>query len=112
MNMEPLFRKGILAGLGLISLTKEKIEDLVDDLVKRGELSKDESSKFVKEVMEKADQRTKEMKDWVDKRVEETLDKLRPKALSQIEEISAKLEQLSAEVKKLQKELAKKEESK
>jgi polyhydroxyalkanoate synthesis regulator phasin len=109
--MEPLLKKSILAGLGLISLTKEKIEEVVDDLVKRGELSKDESSKFVKEVMEKADQRTKEMKEWVDKRVDEAMSKIRPKALGQIEEISAKLEQLSAEVKKLQKELSKKTEN-
>jgi len=33
------FRKGYLIGLGLASLTREKIEEAVDELVKRGEVA-------------------------------------------------------------------------
>ena len=34
-----LFRKGYLVGLGLASLTREKVEEVVDELVKRGEVA-------------------------------------------------------------------------
>jgi len=37
--MLDLFRKGYLIGIGLASLTREKVEDVVDELVKRGEIA-------------------------------------------------------------------------
>jgi len=37
--MLDLFRKGYLVGLGLASLTREKVEEVVDELVKRGEVA-------------------------------------------------------------------------
>lgn len=35
-------KKAMLLGLGVISLTKEKAEEAVDDLIKRGEVSREE----------------------------------------------------------------------
>ena len=37
--MLDLLRKTYLAGLGLTTLTREKMEELVDELVKRGEVA-------------------------------------------------------------------------
>jgi polyhydroxyalkanoate synthesis regulator phasin len=52
--MEELFRKAKLFGLGVLDFTKEKVEDLVEDMVKRGELSEQETPRAIAEIMEKA----------------------------------------------------------
>jgi polyhydroxyalkanoate synthesis regulator phasin len=52
--MEELWRKAKLFGLGVLDFTKEKVEALVDDMVKRGELSETETPRAVAEIMEKA----------------------------------------------------------
>ena len=41
--MDSLFKKGIYAGLGLLSVTKDKMEEWVDDMAKKGEMSKENS---------------------------------------------------------------------
>jgi polyhydroxyalkanoate synthesis regulator phasin len=53
--MEDLFKKTIRFGLGLFDYTKEKVEHLVDEMVKRGELTKQESTQAVEELWEKAE---------------------------------------------------------
>lgn len=66
-RMENLAKKFLFAGIGLAALTKEKAEVLVDDLVKRGELSEDEGAKFVKDLVHKIEKRSTELKDSVEK---------------------------------------------
>jgi polyhydroxyalkanoate synthesis regulator phasin len=51
--MEELWRKAKLFGLGVLDFTKEKVEALVEDMVKRGELSETETPRAVAEIMEK-----------------------------------------------------------
>jgi polyhydroxyalkanoate synthesis regulator phasin len=53
--MEDLFHKTISFGLGLFDYTKEKVENLVDEMVKRGELSKQESTQAVEELWQRAE---------------------------------------------------------
>jgi polyhydroxyalkanoate synthesis regulator phasin len=52
--MEELMRKAKMFGLGVLDFTKEKVEVLVDDMVKRGELSETETPQAVAEILEKA----------------------------------------------------------
>jgi polyhydroxyalkanoate synthesis regulator phasin len=52
--MEELWRKAKLFGLGVLDFSREKVEALVNDMVKRGELSETETPQAVAEIMEKA----------------------------------------------------------
>jgi polyhydroxyalkanoate synthesis regulator phasin len=52
--MEDLWRKAKLFSLGMLDFTREKVEALVDDMVKRGELSEQETPQAVAEIMERA----------------------------------------------------------
>lgn len=52
--MEDLWRKAKHFGLGVLDFTREKVEDLVNEMVKRGELTESETSQAVSEIMEKA----------------------------------------------------------
>jgi polyhydroxyalkanoate synthesis regulator phasin len=52
--MEELWRKAKLFGLGVLDFTREKVEAVVADMVKRGELSEQETPQAVAELMERA----------------------------------------------------------
>lgn len=49
--MFDLFRKGYLVGLGLASLTREKVEEVVDELVRRGEVAEKDRPRVVDDMI-------------------------------------------------------------
>lgn len=53
-NIESVIKKFLLGGIGLASLTHEKLEEIVNELIKRGELAEDQRARFIKELMEKS----------------------------------------------------------
>ena len=92
--MTDLIKSTILAGLGILTLTREKAEDLARDLIKKGELSKTEEATFVKELMEKSGKSGSEVKKKIEETVEETLKKLNIPTYKDLDEIKEKLDKL------------------
>ena len=74
--MFDLFKKGVLMGLGALTITKEKAEQIVDELVKKGELAKDERSKAIQDLLKKVDEQEKILIDKVSAEVNKTIEKL------------------------------------
>jgi len=52
--MKEFLRKVWFFGLGAMHATREKVEDMVEELVKRGEVSQQDSPQIVDEVLTKA----------------------------------------------------------
>jgi len=50
MEKEDFWRKAWFFGLGLVDFTRAKIEALVDEMIKRGEISQQEGSQVVEEI--------------------------------------------------------------
>lgn len=73
--MDDFLKKTIHFGLGLFDYTKEKVEGLVEEMVKRGELSRQESAQAVEELWDKAKKEQSafwdRVKDYVTKLVDE-----------------------------------------
>ena len=93
--MTDLIKNTVLAGLGVLSLTYEKAENLAKDLIKKGELSETEEAKFIKDLMEKAEKTGSEVKQRIEKTVRETLKKLNIPTRKDLDEIKEKLDELS-----------------
>lgn len=53
--MKDLIKKGLALGLGLAVVSKEQIEKLVDELVKKGEVTTAESKDLVQELFAKGE---------------------------------------------------------
>jgi polyhydroxyalkanoate synthesis regulator phasin len=53
----------ILAGLGALSLTREKAEEIVDNLIKRGEVSKGDRKVAIDDLIAKAEEQAKKFTD-------------------------------------------------
>ncbi len=67
--MFDLMKKGMLAGIGLALKTKDEVEDMVQEIQKKGEMSEAEGRKFFEDVQKKyADAQGK-----LEKRVEQTV---------------------------------------
>ncbi len=62
--MDP-FRRAMFLGLGAISLTKEKAEEIIDDLVKRGEMSEDDRANIVGRLLQEAEMQKDEFEEKV-----------------------------------------------
>lgn len=64
-HMETFIKKFLLGGIGLASVTREKIEELVNELIQRGELAEDQRSRFIKELMLKSSENIHKVMDKV-----------------------------------------------
>ena len=104
-TMVDLVKKAMLAGIGAFAVTKEKVEELVDDLIKKGEMSKDERAKFVRELVDKAEARSQEAKKWVDQRVKVSMSKLKMAKAEDLEALSKQMTDLTKAISRLEKKL-------
>ncbi len=87
-------KKSILAGAGLAVMTAEKVQELFDELVKKGEISEKEAKETVSELLEKSKEIKNDMQDWVNKAVTAVLQRLQVPTREEIDEIRARLERL------------------
>lgn len=87
----------MLAGLGAMSMTRERAEKIFDEYVSRGEEEKDRRSGFVKELMDAADKNRAEMEKLISKQVKQTVEKLNLPTREDIERLESKIDQLSGQ---------------
>lgn len=93
-DMSEMFKKMGLFGIGVISLTQEKIEEFSQEMIKKGEISREEGRKFVKEVLSEQEKQMKDLEDKINKRVKETLGKSGVVMKSDIASLEEKIEKL------------------
>jgi len=106
--MADIFEKTLLAGLGLFDLTKEKAEKMVNELIKRGELSQSDKAKAVKDILKGHQERTKKLKKKIDQHIDTSMKRLKVITRDQLEELNRKIEKLSRTIEKLEEKLEKK----
>lgn len=106
MEEKGIIKKMLLAGLGIYSLTKEKAQAFVDELVQKGEISQDEGAKLVRAMMKKADEEVDYVKKLVDKRVQEAVSKFSPFREDEIKKLNEKIDRLTAQMELLTKTMA------
>jgi polyhydroxyalkanoate synthesis regulator phasin len=103
----PLFeavRKVLLAGVGAVSLTVEAIEDLVEKLVERGELTEEEGRKLINDVWSKRKKDAKKAEEEVNRRVDELMARFDIPTKAEFEDLSAQISEVSKKVDTLKKE--------
>ena len=102
------FKKSILFGLGVFDLTKEKAEKLVDEMIKRGEMSQSDKAKAVQELLKGHEERMKKLKTKIDERVEKITAKVRGKEKEELARLHKKLDDLAKVIEKLERKLSEK----
>ncbi len=88
--------KLMLAGLGALSMTRERAEKMFDDYVSRGQVERNARSGFVKEVMDSAERTRTEFEKLVSDQVRQTMKSLQVATQEDVQRIELKLDQLLA----------------
>jgi len=86
--------KLMLAGLGALSMTRDRAEKIFDECVRRGEATKGDRDSFVKEVLDTADKARQDMAKLIDKQVQQTLAKLNLPTREDLARMEQKLDEL------------------
>jgi poly(hydroxyalkanoate) granule-associated protein len=86
--------KMMLAGLGAISMTRERAEKIFDEYVSRGKVEKENRTGFVKAMMDAADKNRAELENLIAKQVRETVEHLNLPARDDVQRLEQKIDKL------------------
>ena len=92
--MLDFIKKTIFFGAGLASMTAEKIEDAVAEIVKRGELTEKQGKDLVQDLLERSAKAKKELTERIEKMIQDSLQRLKIPTRKEIDELRARVEQL------------------
>ncbi|MDO9209380.1 MAG: phasin family protein [Deltaproteobacteria bacterium] len=98
--MFEFIKKAIFIGAGLASMTAEKIEEAVEEIVKKGEISEKQGKELIQDLKEKSGKVKKDFGERIDKVVNDTLQKLNIPTRTEVEELRARIEQLEKAAEK------------
>jgi polyhydroxyalkanoate synthesis regulator phasin len=94
MTMIELIKKVMFTGLGVASLTREKVEEIGRDFIEQGKLSQQEGEKLMEELSARADESKQEIKKQIEIRVEEILKKMNLVRMSDLDELKLQIKEL------------------
>lgn len=102
--MKELMKNVVYAGVGAAFLTKEKIEELRNDMIEKGKLSQEEGRQFVEELIRKSDKAKDQLDLWMNRRVEEQVKKLNLATVDEVADLRRSVEELQVALNKIQQE--------
>jgi len=91
MGVFDIAKRALLAGLGV----QESVKNLVDELVKKGELNDAEGAKLLKDWMSKAEEGARDLEQKVNERVNKTLGLMNLPSRDDITRLEKQIENLS-----------------
>ncbi|MBW6520804.1 MAG: phasin family protein [Desulfoarculaceae bacterium] len=92
--MIELIKKAMLTGLGMASLTKDKIEEIGRDFIEQGKLSQQEGEKLMEELRARAEESKLEIKKQIEQRIEEILKKMDLVRKSDLDDLKQQIKEL------------------
>jgi len=102
-EMSDMFKKMGLFGIGVISLTQEKVEEFSQEMIKKGELNREEGKKFVRDVLSEREKQIQDLEDKINERVKETFEKSGVVMKSDITALEKKIEKLEKTIQAMSK---------
>jgi polyhydroxyalkanoate synthesis regulator phasin len=91
-------RKVLLASIGAVAVAQDEAEDLIDRLVERGEIAREEGRKLVDDMMAK---RREKMQAHLDSRVDAALVRMNVPSKADLKAVEKKLDELNQKLDKL-----------
>ncbi|MDU4695090.1 MAG: phasin family protein [Paenibacillus sp.] len=100
--MSDLLKKAISLGWGLTITSKEKVESIVDDLVKRGELAPSESKQLVEKLIDRGAEEQTKFKELVNEQVRAALQNMGLASAKEVEELTRRVAELEIKLAEMQ----------
>jgi polyhydroxyalkanoate synthesis regulator phasin len=90
--MRTLFERSFLVGIGLLSMTHEKAQKIVDELTQRGEVQKGEAKEWIEQLVHRGEEERQAVRKLIHEEVKSALDDLGLATKEDIQELVAKVE--------------------
>lgn len=101
-----MVKKALFTGVGLASMTKEKIDELGRDLSRHADLSEAEAAKFQEELERRAKSAQEDLRAEIDSRVESATKQLGLARADEVAGLTAKVAALTARIERLEAQAA------
>lgn len=102
--MFDMLKKSLLAGIGAIAMTEDKVQEVIDEFVQKGEISEKEGTSLLQEMRHAVDDQRAKVTQMVDERLTTVLHELH---LVTRDDILTLEENLKKDFSKVEKRLAK-----
>jgi polyhydroxyalkanoate synthesis regulator phasin len=99
--MRESVRKLGLIGAGLWAMTEEKIDDLVKDLVDKGDISKEEGKKAIQDLLEESKKQKTDLEKKVSEKIQDAISKKDIFTKKDVHELEARIVALEEEIQRL-----------
>ena len=96
--MKEMLKNVLYAGIGAAFLTKEKIEELKNDLIEKGKISQEEGKQMVDDLLLKSEKAKDQLDLWINKQVEARIHQLNLVTKDEIAELQRKVEELQVAI--------------
>ena len=97
--MRTMFERSVLAGIGFLSMTHEKAQKIVDELIRRGEVQKDEAKDWVESLVQRGDEERHSLRKLIHDEVKSALDELDLVTKQDLQDLASKIETLGKQEK-------------
>ena len=89
--MIDLVKKAMFTGIGMMSLTKEKVEEIAGEFVEKGKLSEQEGKNLVSDLLKRSEESKGEIKKQIEAVVKSTVAKMDIATKTDIEALKSDL---------------------
>lgn len=97
--MRTIFERSFLVGIGLLSMTHEKANKVVDEMIQRGEVQRDDAKKWVERLAQRGDEERQAIHKLIHDEVRSALDELDLATKQDVQDLAAKIETLDKQGK-------------
>ncbi len=99
--MRESVRKIGLIGAGLWAMTEDKINELVKDLVDKGDISKEEGKKAVQELIDESKKQTIDLEKKVSEKIQDAMSKKDIFTGKDMNELESRIKDLEEEIRRI-----------
>ena len=96
--MANLLEQGLLLGLGALDITREKVEQLLDELVRQGKVQREEGKKLVAEILERGEKQRQELQATIKSELKGLLEQSELVSRRDLERLEARVTALEEQV--------------
>jgi len=96
--MENLFKKFVYTGVGLVSLTKDKVQKLVDEMVDENKISATEGKKLVEDFLKNTEEKRTEIEGQLKNGVEKVVKKFNFATQKEVENLEKRIKDLETDL--------------
>jgi polyhydroxyalkanoate synthesis regulator phasin len=93
VTMKSVLEKGFLAGIGLLSMTREKAQKVIEELTHEGELQKNEVKQWVDQLSDRGEEERQALRKLVRDEVKKVLDEMGLATKEDVQKLAEKKDQ-------------------